>query len=191
MKVIKREEFLENLEFYENEILAGKIFIYPTDTVYGIGCIISNEDSIRKIKFMKKRDENKPLSIIVPNKEWIYFNCEVHTNHQSFIEELPGPYTFILNLVKKNMISNNINNSSNTIGVRIPNNWFCSAISDIGIVFVTTSVNLAGEKQIQSLQDLDIEQFINVDYFIDDGELNGKSSTIIDLRNAVEKIIRN
>lgn len=190
MKTISREEFFENLEFYKQEILLGKIFIYPTDTVYGLGCIATNETSITKIKQMKQRDFNKPLSIIVPSKDWIINNCVIYENHKTHFEELPGPYTFILNMKNINNISHNINPSLNSIGIRMPDNWFSAILTDLEILFVTTSVNISGESQLTSINDLNKQEFLEVDYFIDDGIINNRPSTIIDLREKEEKIIR-
>ena len=53
-------------------IRKGKIFIYPTDTIYGLGCDALNEKSVEKIKEIKKRDKDKPLSVIAPSKKWIF-----------------------------------------------------------------------------------------------------------------------
>lgn len=179
MKIINRDELLNNKSFYIKEILIGKIFIYPTDTIYGIGCINSNLDSILKLNKIKKR-ESKPFSIIVPSKEWIYENCIIYQNHINWINKLPGPYTFILKL----------KNNNQTIGVRIFDNFFSKFISEIGICFVTTSVNITKENPIIKLEELKDEIKIYVDYFIDDGELNAKPSKILDLTLKVEKIIR-
>ena len=55
-------------------IQAGGIIIYPTDTVYGLGCDATNKNSVKKIKEIKFRDKDKPLSIIAPSIEWIKKN---------------------------------------------------------------------------------------------------------------------
>lgn len=187
---ITRKELERNLDFYKNEILSGKIFIYPTDTIYGIGCIANNLNSVSKIKEIKKRDKNKPLSIIVPSFEWIYNNCHVFENHEDYLKKLPGPYTFILNMKNDNSISSNINKSTNSVGVRIPNNWFAQFISNANVPFVTTSVNLSGEPFLTDIKDLNKSIENQVDYIIDDGILNGRPSTIIDLTQEEEKVIR-
>ncbi len=75
------------------EILAGKIFIYPTDTVYVIGCNALDKKAVARLKEIKKRDKNKPLSIIVPSFNWIEKYCIIDINLKKY---LPGPYTIIL-----------------------------------------------------------------------------------------------
>ena len=189
MKIINKQDFFFNLNFYKSEILNGKIFIYPTDTIYGLGCILSNQNSIQKIFLMKKRDKNKPLSIIIPNKNWIYRNCNFFEIHKKYIAKLPGKYTLILNLNKEYLKKHP--NSLNSIGVRIPDNWFSKIITELNIEFITTSVNLSNEPNLTNISDLNIDNFKYVDYFIDEGVLNNESSSIIDLRGIKEKYIRN
>lgn len=180
MKIITKKEFLEKKDFYKLEILNGKIFIYPTDTIYGLGCDSLNFNSVQKIKEIKKRD-TKPFSIIVPSKGWILENCQVHKNHKDWIKKLPEQYTFIFKL----------KNGKGTIGIRMSKNWFSKFISEINICFITTSVNISGEKHLTKLEDLNDEIKKYVDYFIDDGELNGKPSMVVSLTEEKEKIIRN
>ncbi len=55
---LKKGDFLSNLDFYLKEIENGKIFIYPTDTIYGIGCSALNSDSIKKIRLAKKEKKS-------------------------------------------------------------------------------------------------------------------------------------
>lgn len=175
-----------------NEVLSnlkeGKIFIYPTDTIYGIGCNALTSSAVEKIRMLKQRDQ-KTFSVIVPSKEWIEKNCEVSQVAKKWLEKLPGPYTLILKLKNNNSISSEVNVNTETIGVRIPDNWFAREISKINLPFVTTSVNLTGEKPIESLKDLDEKIKNQVDYFIDDGILSGSPSTIVNLLKGKEKII--
>jgi len=62
--IISKQQFLNNKKVYIKKIKQGSVFIYPTDTIYGLGCISTNKKSINKIKELKQRT-NKPFSIIV------------------------------------------------------------------------------------------------------------------------------
>ena len=79
--------------------LIKSIFIYPTDTIYGIGCNAEESKLVEKIREIKNRDK-KPFSIIAPSIKWILENCE--TTEKEISKYLPGPYTLILK--KKNTI---------------------------------------------------------------------------------------
>lgn len=189
MEKITKDEFLEKSEFYFDEIKKGKIFVYPTDTIYGIGCDALNGKSIEKIREIKKRD-SKPMSIIVPNVEWIKENCVVDENGEDKLAKLPGPYTFIVKLKNQEAISRKeLVRDLEGIGVRIPNNWFSEWISKNNLVFVTTSVNISGEAHLVNPNNLEKEIENEIDYLIDDGPLTGKASTIINLLN--NEILRN
>jgi L-threonylcarbamoyladenylate synthase len=169
MKIVTKKEFLEKKEFFIGEMKKGKIFVYPTDTIYGIGCDAENKESVNRIREIKNR-EKKPFSVVVPNKEWILNNCIVDNNVEKWLDKLPGKYTLILNLKERG-----------TIGVRIPNNWFSKIVEKFGKPFVTTSVNLFGEQPIKELKDLKEEIKEKIDYFIDIGIIDGRASKIVKL----------
>lgn len=103
---------------------------------------------------------------------------------------MPGKYTFILEVLEKGHLADEVNEKDNSYGIRIPGNWFSELISMSKQPFVATSVNLSGGKELQELNDLDksIEKY--VDYFIDEEKLIGNSSTIIDLRTKNCKMLR-
>lgn len=188
MNLISKKEIEERKEFYFNEILNGKIFIYPTDTIYGIGCNALNEDSVNKIREIKQR-ESKPFSIIVPSKKWIKDNCIINKSTIKWLNKLPGPYTLILKIKNKEAIAKSITNTD-SLGVRIPNNWFARLISKSKIPFITTSVNISGQPHIHSINELSNQIKNEVNYIIDDGKLNNPPSTIIDLTKDKEEIIK-
>jgi L-threonylcarbamoyladenylate synthase len=164
MKIISKEGI------NKEEILGGVVFIYPTDTIYGVGCDATNDNSVKRVREIKLRDE-KPFSVIAPSKDWIKENCVVGPE----LDKLPGAYTLILKLKNKSCISKFVNNGLDTLGVRIPKHWISNLVSELGIPIVTTSANKSGEKFMTCLEDLDI----GVDFVIDEGKLNGKPSTII------------
>lgn len=163
-----------DLKDIKNEILAGKVFIYPTDTIYGLGCDATNRAAVEKIKRIKSRDQEKPLSVIAPSLEWIKENLIVDCELSKY---LPGPYTIILK--KKNQDFLKWVSSSDSLGVRIPANEFTKEIQKSGVPFITTSINLSGEPFATKVGDIKKEILEKVDYVINAGELNGRPSTLI------------
>ena len=158
----------------KQSILKGKIFIYPTDTIYGIGCDATNNQAVTKIRKIKHRDKNKPLSIIAPSIKWIKQNCIINVNLKKY---LPGPYTIILK--KKNPKFLSQVSDTDSLGIRIPIHPFTKKIQKTGTPFITTSVNLSGEKPVTKISEIP-EQILNkVDIIIDKGKLSGRPSTLI------------
>lgn len=157
-----------------SEIQKGKIFIYPTDTIYGVGCNALNKEAVEKIKQIKQRDKDKPLSVIAPSIEWINENLIVDIDLSKY---LPGPYTIILKKKNPDFLSHVSNKES--LGVRIPDHEFTKKIQEANLPFITTSVNLSGEPFVTKVSDINPDILEEVDHIIDYGELNGKPSTII------------
>jgi L-threonylcarbamoyladenylate synthase len=179
MRILTKEEFIYNLELFSKKILDGAIFIYPTDTIYGIGCSALNEESVKKIREIKNRPNN-PFSVIAPSKEWIRDNCEVDS-----LDILPGQCTLIAKL-KSKVVVKEVNLGQETLGVRIPYHWISNIITKLKIPIVTTSVNKAGEQFMTSLEDLDEEIKGKVDFLIYEGKKKARPSKIIDLTKGIE-----
>ncbi len=163
------------------EILSGKLFIYPTDTIYGMGCNALNKKAVEKIRKIKKRD-SKPFSIIVPSFKWIEENCIVDVNLSRY---LPGPYTIILKKKSPSFLS--WVSDKETLGIRIPNHPFCFKIQKAQVPFITTSLNKNGETPANSIEEIKKEILNKVDYIINAGKLSGKPSTLIINGKEVER----
>ncbi|MBI2673464.1 threonylcarbamoyl-AMP synthase [Candidatus Woesearchaeota archaeon] len=183
MEILKLNQVKER-EFIR-KIKEGAVVIYPTDTVYGIGCDALNYTAIARIRKIKQRDD-KSFSIIAPDKEWIIKNFYVNKH---YIERLPGPFTFILKLKKQGIVASNITNNK-ILGLRIPNHKFTSKLQKAGIPFVTTSVNISGQQPVNSIEEIPHEILKNVDIVIDDGKIENNPSTIIDLTGKIARIVR-
>ncbi len=188
MIIISKDEFLLNKDIYLKRIEEGAVFIYPTDTIYGIGCIATNDSSVIKIRNLKKRPE-QPFSIIAPSKEWIFKNCEVKSDDEKWIKKLPGPYTLILKAKRTIEISRYVNPNKDTIGVRIPKHWISSVVKELEKPIVTTSANIHNEEYMTSLDDLSERLKQGTDILIYEGVISGKPSTIVDLTGSEERII--
>lgn len=189
MPIIKLSESPQKRKEIISRINNGNIFIYPTDTIYGLGCDATNSRAVKKLRKLKKR-YNKPLSIIAPSKQWILENCYIKKKFLIYINKLPGPFTFLLRLKRKQAVSPEVTGTNlNTLGVRIPNHPFTRIIQKAGKPFVTTSVNLAGKPHATSLKEIPW-RIRHHCIIIDGGKLEGKPSTIFDLTQETAGIIQ-
>lgn len=172
MQILTKEEVMKRKEELIEKILNGAIFIYPTDTIYGIGCNAVLDEPVKRIREWKGR--KKSFSIISPSKEWIKKNCETK---DGLLDKLPGPYTIVYP-IKKPAISEFV--SEKTLGVRMPEHWISEFIKEIGLPIVTTSVNKSGEMPLFSLENIQPEVKAFVEFAIDEGTLKAKASKVID-----------
>ncbi len=177
MKLIDRAHVESHKEEIIEAIKAGKIFIYPTDTIYGLGCNALLGDVVQKIREIKQRD-TKPLLVIAPNKEWIEEHCIAR--REDLDQYLPGPYSLYLRR-KDQAVAPEVNPEDDTLGVRIIDHWFMDLISEAGVPFVTTSVNLSGEERMTRIEDVDPAILDQVDYVVYEGENKGEPSKKISL----------
>ncbi|MFH1359102.1 MAG: L-threonylcarbamoyladenylate synthase [archaeon] len=157
-------------------IKLGKIFIYPTDTIYGLGCDATNVKAVDKIKEIKNRDKDKPLSVIAPSIEWIKKNLIIDKGFD-LEKYLPGPYTLILKKKNKDFLKHI--SKGDSLGVRIPDIYFTKIIQNSKVPFVTTSVNLAGKPFVTKTSDIPEKIKCKVDVIVDKGVLSGKPSTLV------------
>jgi len=185
-KILNIKYALENKNEIINKINEGSIFIYPTDTIYGLGCDATNTRAVNKLRRIKKR-YTKPLSIIAPNKTWILKHCYIKKKYISYLKKLPGPFTLLLKLKNKGVISSSVTNND-VVGVRIPNHKFTKIIQKTGKPFVTTSVNISGKKYAICIDEVSVSIKKHC-IMIEDGVICGRPSTIIDLTGEKIRII--
>lgn len=169
-------------------LVKGNIFIYPTDTIYGIGCNAQNEELVIKIREIKGRPTN-PFSIIAPSKEWIKTNLELKPEHEEYLDKLPGPFTLIIKIKNKDCVAKETIPETDCLGVRIPDHWFASIATDLNIPIITTSVNEAGEPAITNLDQIPENIKNKVHFAIDESTLDNNPSTIINLTGDKPEII--
>ncbi|MFA6888713.1 MAG: L-threonylcarbamoyladenylate synthase [Candidatus Woesearchaeota archaeon] len=187
MTVVHKPHFLKHKLDYFHFIDKARAFIYPTDTIYGIGCDATNTKAVQHVRALKHR-EKKPFSIIVPNKQWILQNCVVDTHAKKWLKKLPGKYTLILHLKNKKAVSRFVHLGDYTIGVRIPNHWFAKFVKTYGKPIVTTSVNISGQPFMTGLHDVHETIKKKVAFILYEGIKKAHPSTIVDLTIEKEKI---
>lgn len=188
-----------NSNFYDikpasNIIKSGGIGIFPTDTVYGIGCNALNEAAITNLFNAKKRKLSKPINVLISNINMVELLATNISNIEYKLMKAfwPGPFTIILN--KKSSVSSTLTACLNTIGLRIPNNKIClDLIKETNLPIATSSANISG-----TIPAIEIDKNIkksfcgNIDFILDDGKLEcGIPSTIVSVCNNYIKILRN
>lgn len=168
----------------------GGIIIYPTDTIYGIGCDIFNRKGVKKIFQIKQRDSRKPFSFICNDLAEISNYAQVSNFAFKIMKRhLPGPYTFILEATK--IVPDSLSTRQKTVGVRIPDNNICREIvKRLGHPLVTTSANLSGEETLQDPHEINETMGRMVDLVIDGGISLGESSTVISLVDDTIEVLR-
>ena len=166
----------------------GGIIVYPTDTVYGLGCMITNKQGIDKINQIKT--SKKPKSIMFSDIKEISRYAKVSNEAFRLMRLLlPGPYTFILPSTR--LVPRLLQRDRKAVGVRIPEHWFCKSIVEMaGEPIITTSIPLSDERiHVDPLQIE--EQFGHmVDIIVDSGILPDIPSTILSLETDTLEIIR-
>ncbi len=186
MKNLTKEEFDQSRELYIRK-LKEYVFIYPTDSIYGIGCDATNEKLVEKVRDLKN-STLQPFSIIVPSKEWVYQNCEVPDFAKEWVEKLGGfakvegqevRFTLILKLKEGSTIAPNVVQGLKSIGVRIPNHWISDVVKEMDFPIVTTSANPTGGDFMTSIENLHPRIEEGVDLCINVGELKGHPSTLV------------
>jgi len=173
------------------EILkSGGVLVYPTDTIYGLGCDIFNKSAVEKIYKLKGRDRKKPLSIICSDiKEAAKYAIIQDYAYRLMKKTLPGPYTFVLKA--RSEIPKTFLPKNRTVGIRIPKNQICLEIAKkLENPIITTSLNISGQKVMTSPNELSKELANKIDIIIDVGELPKQPSSIIDLSEDRPEILR-
>ena len=172
----------DNITTASSILKNGGIGIFPTDTVYGIGCDFLNVNSLIKLFEIKKRDFNKPINILVSNKEMIYnFIKDINPIEKILIDNFwPGPFTIIFN--KTNLVPDILTSGLGTVGIRMPNNKVClDLINKLGSPIATSSANISNEPATNFVDGNLIKKFNNnVDFILDSGKIDGNvPSTIV------------
>lgn len=170
----------------------GGIVVFPTETVYGIGADILNEDAIRKLYQAKRRPLTQKISILVGSLEMLKEVTQKVTDVEKKLIHhfFPGPLTLILH--KKEIIPNLLTNNEEIVGFRMPENEIAlKLINQVGNPIATSSANRAGEPSginLESIKDVFQE---DVDFYIDGGNSKiGVGSTIVQVIDGIPCIIR-
>ena len=186
MKVNCNDEGIrKSVEIIEN----GGVIIFPTDTVYGIGCNPYDANAVKKIYEIKSREKIKSLPVLASSIEIVKQISIIDEFTEKIIKKYwPGPLTLILKLKDKNLKESL--NLEDKIAVRIPNSVCTLKLLNKCNLLVGTSANVSGDSSFTDPQKC-MKNVKNYDIFVDGGTITSKGeSTIIEIENEKIHVIR-
>ena len=162
-----------------NVLKFGGTVLYPTDTIWGIGCDALSDIAVERIFKIKNRDYSKSLICLASSFKMIEEYVSVKDIEKLEKISNEAPTTFIFDNPK--IISNYVTADSNSIAFRVPDNDFClDLIESLGRPIVSSSANLSGEKTPLNFSEISSRIKNNVDYIVkQDKNINSHSSSRI------------
>ncbi len=182
--IIKIED---NEEFYCRVVSVlknGGVVALPTDTVYGLAVNALDENALSKLKELKKRDKDKPLTYFMPRSRMQEYAILVKSHIIEY--HVPGPLTAVLRKRPETRLAD----FDGKIGIRIPQlNTIIKLLNKHHDPLAVTSANISGERTVTTAREIN-ETFPALDLIIDNGELRSEPSTVIDLTLTPPMLLR-
>jgi L-threonylcarbamoyladenylate synthase len=167
--------------------LKGKIIVFQTDTVYGLGCLLNDELAIEKIYAIKKREKKKPLAVLVGDMKSANALLKYPKRLKPYAERFwPGALTIVSE--KSDEVSDIVSRGMSTVGIRMPDDALAKSLLEHFGPMIVTSLNLSSEHSILMYKDaLAFED--SVDYIVKGNDLEGIASTVLNIDT--NKVLRN
>ncbi len=171
----------------------GGLILYPTDTVWGIGCDASNAEAVKKVYKLKQREDSKALICLVTDDRMLKKHVKnIPDAAYSIIDVSEKPITIIYDDAQN--LAPNLIAEDNTIAIRIPDDEFCYQLSrKLNSALVSTSANISGQPTPKSYKEIAPAILKGVDYVVNlhHEKICDKPSSIIKLsNNGIVQIIR-
>ncbi|PIG95071.1 L-threonylcarbamoyladenylate synthase [Gloeocapsopsis sp. IPPAS B-1203] len=181
----------------------GAVMLYPTDTVYAIGCDLNSKSAVQRVRQIKQQSNDKPLTFLCPSLSNVATYARVSDTAYRIMRHLiPGPYTFLLPATK--LVPRLVQNSKRkTTGIRVPDHAVSQTLLNaLGNPIISTSAHLPQDDNGQFSSSAQTEASISqaelfdcldklVDIIVDDGSEPGyQVSTILDLTESEPAIAR-
>ena len=177
-----------------NTLNNGGLILYPTDTVWGIGCDATNAKAVKRVYQLKQRDDSKALIVLIDNADHIdHYVVDVPAIARELIDVAVKPLTIIYEGAYN--LAPNLLGDEDSVGIRIPNDEFCHQLcARFGKPIVSTSANVSGNPTAKTFADIDPAIVNGVDYAVeyrrDDTTPHHPSNIILLSRDGTFKIIR-
>lgn len=169
---------------------SGGVIAYPTDTIYGLGCDITNKQAIERIRHIKGRDKKKPMSFVCADLTQISNYAKVSNYaHRILKRSLPGAYTFVLPATRET--PRVLQSKQKTVGLRIPDHPIPLAlVAALGQPILSTSANRSEQEVITEPWMLEDEFGTQVDLILECGPLPVQASSVVSLVGDHAEVLR-
>ena len=173
---------------------AGGLILYPTDTVWGIGCDATNAEAVKRVYQLKRRDDNKALIVLIDSADHLdHYVIDVPMIARELIDVAVKPLTIIYEGAYN--LAPNLMGEGESVGIRIPNDEFCHRLCErYGKPIVSTSANVSGQPTATTFAAIDESIVQGVDYVVnyrrDEATPRQPSNIIMLHRDGTFKIIR-
>ncbi len=173
---------------------AGGLILYPTDTVWGIGCDATNAEAVKRVYQLKRRDDNKALIVLIDSADHLdHYVIDVPMIARELIDVAVKPLTIIYEGAYN--LAPNLMGEGESVGIRIPNDEFCHRLCErYGKPIVSTSANMSGQPTATTFAAIDESIVQGVDYAVnyrrDEATPRQPSNIIMLHRDGTFKIIR-
>lgn len=186
MKTIKYTKM--DKEKIITKMMEGGIIAFPTDTVFGLGCIM-DEEAMKKIYLAKGRNFNKPLPMMCESLNMIKKVAVLNKTAEKIIKRFtPGALTIVLN--RKEDVPDYVSNGNRTIAIRVPDDeWILDLIRQINRPIMVTSANISNAGSLLKWEDVYASMKGKIDGIVCEDALGDRASTIVDLTGEI-KILR-
>ena len=161
-------------------IETGKLVVYPTETVYGLGADALDSDAVDSVFAAKGRPRENPLSLATPSVSTALEYVTANEWEIAFMREfLPGPVTVVCE--KRPAVPDNLTGGRDRVGIRVPDHDVALALLQRVHPLTATSANLTGHPSVRHPRDLDEGLRDRVAVVLDGGETEGTESTVVDV----------
>ncbi len=156
----------EDIAFAVEALKKGDIILYPTDTVWGIGCDATNASAVSKVYALKQRADTKAMIVLVPEEQWILnYVAEPKPKVADYIKGITKPTTVIYESAKN--LAPNLIAADGTIAIRICKaNFAQQLMKAFGKPIVSTSANISGLPTPLCFKDISLDIIDGVDYVV-------------------------
>jgi tRNA threonylcarbamoyl adenosine modification protein (Sua5/YciO/YrdC/YwlC family) len=167
----------------------GDVIVYPTDTVYGIGCGLAHKRAVDRIYHLTGKDERHPLTLVCEDLSGIARYAVVDNVHYRMLKRLlPGPYTFILPATRE--VPRMLLNKQKTIGLRVPDHAVALAlVHALGTPIISTSASHKDEELLNDPAEI-VARFKGIELVLDTGFCGVVPSTVVDLTGPEPVVVR-
>jgi tRNA threonylcarbamoyl adenosine modification protein (Sua5/YciO/YrdC/YwlC family) len=167
----------------------GEVIVYPTDTVYGIGCGLGHKRAVDRIYHLTGKDESHMLTLVCADLSGISRYAVVENVYYRLLKRLlPGPYTFVLPATRE--VPRMLLNKQKTVGIRVPKHAVAKALVEaLGTPIISTSASYRGEEPLNDPSEI-VARFKGIELVLDAGYCGVVSSTVVDLTGPEPVVVR-